>query len=79
MPPVVLLQELWSSLRAHFEGHPVTLLHGDCRPGNMMWLRQAKGGPEEEEALTEEAEAERAIVFNDWEAVTVGPSLWDFV
>lgn len=70
-------KELWAALCAHFATHTVTLVHGDCRPGNMMWLQDA--GAAEPLDLTDEAQAEKAIVFNDWEAVTVAPSLWDFV
>jgi hypothetical protein len=28
---------LWKALYNHFANHPVTVAHGDCRPGNIMW------------------------------------------
>jgi hypothetical protein len=28
---------LWEALYKHFGNHPVTVAHGDCRPGNIMW------------------------------------------
>jgi len=29
--------ELWKALHGHFAAYPVTIAHGDCRPGNIMW------------------------------------------
>jgi len=28
---------LWNALYRHFANHTVTISHGDCRPGNIMW------------------------------------------
>ena len=28
---------LWEALYKHFVNHPVTVAHGDCRPGNILW------------------------------------------
>jgi len=28
---------LWEALYKHFGNHPITVAHGDCRPGNIMW------------------------------------------
>jgi hypothetical protein len=30
-------KELWKALHKYFNNHPVTIGHGDCRPGNIMW------------------------------------------
>lgn len=30
-------RRIWASLRAYFRAHRVTLAHGDCRPGNMLF------------------------------------------
>lgn len=30
-------KELWAALYKHFDGYPLTVGHGDCRPGNIMW------------------------------------------
>ncbi|MFO7558251.1 MAG: aminoglycoside phosphotransferase family protein [Desulfobacterales bacterium] len=29
---------LWEALYKHFARHPITVAHGDCRPGNIMWF-----------------------------------------
>jgi len=31
------VQRLWAALKAYFQSKPVTLAHGDCRPGNMLF------------------------------------------
>jgi Phosphotransferase enzyme family len=30
-------RRIWTALRAYFQLRPVTLVHGDCRPGNMLF------------------------------------------
>ena len=30
-------KELWRALYKYFNNHPLTIGHGDCRPGNIMW------------------------------------------
>lgn len=30
-------KKLWAALYEHFEDYPLTVGHGDCRPGNIMW------------------------------------------
>jgi hypothetical protein len=55
---------IWRALRARFEHAPMTLVHGDCRPGNMMFFGPDRDAPAE-------------VMFADWEAVNVGPFLWD--
>ena len=32
-----MCKKLWAALYEYFAGHPLTIGHGDCRPGNMMW------------------------------------------
>jgi len=56
--------EVWQALRNRFASSPVTLVHGDCRPGNMMFT-------------TMDRSAQQKAIFADWEAVNVGPFLWD--
>ena len=85
------LQELWAALQQYFAQRPVTLIHGDCRLGNMMFptspapaaadpgsstsarvaVGKGSGGSEARAAETDD------IIFSDWEAVNVGPALWD--
>lgn len=28
---------LWEALYKHYANHPITVAHGDCRPGNILW------------------------------------------
>jgi hypothetical protein len=32
-------KELWKALYKYFTNHPLTIGHGDCRPGNIMWYK----------------------------------------
>ena len=57
-------EAIWSALRERFSNAPMTLVHGDCRPGNMMFRGQ-------------EREGAQSVIFADWEACNVGPFLWD--
>lgn len=31
--------KLWKALYQYFKHHPLTVTHGDCRPGNIMWFK----------------------------------------
>lgn len=31
------VQQLWAAMKTYFQPRPVTLAHGDCRPGNMLF------------------------------------------
>ena len=83
-------REIWAGLVGHFERQPVTLVHGDCRLGNMLFPEQelkpwsvaqhADGALQKQEQEEEEETEERSVmptVFSDWEAVNAGPALWD--
>ena len=37
-------RELWAALNDRFDAKPVTLVHGDCRLGNMIFLAPSAGG-----------------------------------
>ena len=54
--------DVYKAIEAYFEHRPVTLVHGDCRPGNMIFSKSN----------------DVDVVFADWEAVNVGPAAWDF-
>jgi hypothetical protein len=73
-------KQLWLALRAYFDARPVTLVHGDCRPGNMIFSGIAAIEPPPAEAAREWAEpaAGAEVVLSDWEAVNIAPLLWDF-
>lgn len=73
----------WAALQRYFSGKPVTLVHGDCRPGNMFFTGEAPVAPdaslrEDESAAWPEAAPLPGVVMADWEAVNVAPLLWDF-
>ena len=76
---------LWQALCSHYEHQPTTLVHGDCRPGNMLFVGDTSTVKLPPRTETEESpwpgqEAELpCVVFADWEAVNVAPVLWDFV
>lgn len=59
-PPFYL--NVFRSLEKYFLDKPLTLVHGDCRPGNMIYV----GFPAKE------------IIFADWEATNAAPLAWDF-
>jgi hypothetical protein len=73
----------WAALQRFFGGKPVTLVHGDCRPGNMFFtgdtpvLADASLG-EQDSAAWPEPTPLPGVVMSDWEAVNVAPLLWDF-
>lgn len=68
-------KEIWTALQRYFEAVPVTLVHGDCRLGNMMF--PTLPGIARSEKPAEAAEGVPPVVFSDWEATNVGPALWD--
>ena len=112
-------KDLWAGLQRYFEKRPVTLVHGDCRLGNMFFVPAADGLSKDEgpavrrlvhnasklESAVDGAfelgaqvpaaatrtlrsatgvshrgrsgPAEEEVIFSDWEAVNVGPALWD--
>jgi hypothetical protein len=75
---------LWKALERYFRGRPVTLVHGDCRPGNMLFLdggataRQVRSRPADEADPWPADAALPEVVFTDWEALNAAPLLWDF-
>lgn len=76
-------RRIWTALQSYFHAAPVTLVHGDCRPGNMLFtgLEVDGGGADEDRRSTWPASAAlqaAAVVMCDWEAVNVAPLLWDF-
>ena len=76
-------RRIWTALQVYFEGSPVTLVHGDCRPGNMLFRGvniDIGGGDEDAESEwpATPPPAGAAVVMCDWEAVNVAPLLWDF-
>jgi aminoglycoside phosphotransferase (APT) family kinase protein len=63
-------REIWARLNAHFEPKPITLVHGDCRLGNMIFLEAAGTLRTAGGAIHTES-----VVFSDWEAVNAGPAV----
>lgn len=56
--------KLFKSIDRYFSKEPLTVVHGDCRPGNMIF----EGMP-----------LAKDVIFSDFEAVNIAPGLWDFV
>ena len=54
-------QELWRALQMYFSKLPITLIHGDCRLGNMFFLPAGKG----QDGVSKQPR----LAFGDWEAV----------
>jgi Phosphotransferase enzyme family len=78
-------RDLWKALDRYFRDRPVTLVHGDCRPGNMLFLddgaiaRQLNArGEQGAEPWPPEGMPTPDVVFTDWGAVNAAPLLWDF-
>jgi hypothetical protein len=75
-------RRVWAALGAYFAGQPVTLVHGDCRPGNMLFRGVAvdagEGGEDHASRWPDGTPDPDAAVMCDWEAVNVAPLLWDF-
>jgi cytochrome P450 len=83
--PPAWYRDLWQALVRYFRHRPITLVHGDCRPGNMLFrddgrlARGAQSGSEHEAAPWPPSdEPPPEVVFADWEAVNAAPLLWDF-
>jgi hypothetical protein len=83
--PPAWYTELWNALVSYFRDRPVTLVHGDCRPGNMLFVDngelQRHQHPEnagDANPWPDEGSASPNVVFADWEAVNAAPLLWDF-
>ena len=73
-------KQLWMALRAYFDARPVTLAHGDCRPGNMIFTGLSSIDPPASDAAQPwmEPSAGAEVVLSDWEAINIAPLLWDF-
>lgn len=77
-------QEIWAALESYFKRQPVTLIHGDCRPGNMLFLddgslaEQINSMGEDNVSSWPADTGYPEVVFTDWEAINVGPLLSDF-
>ncbi len=76
-------REVWNALQRYFATRPVTLVHGDCRPGNMLFTGDAPivatGATEHDAApWPDSAMPPPGVVMSDWEAVNIAPLLWDF-
>ncbi len=74
-------REVWAALRRFFANHEVTYVHGDCRPGNVLFLDPAlaelvRAKDDPASAWTTEPLPE--VVFLDWEATNAAPLFWDF-
>ncbi len=68
----------------YFKNKPLTLVHGDCRPGNMLFIDDGKLafkiGNGDNYALSEwpKAVSLPKVIFSDWEATNAAPLFWDF-
>ena len=76
-------REVWNALKKYFAPRAVTLVHGDCRPGNMLFTGdsrvEAVNGSEIDAAAWPDASAPvPGVVMSDWEAVNIAPLMWDF-
>ena len=65
------LKLLWTALVAALRDAPVALLHGDCRPENLLFFPHATGNAA--------ACSSWRVAFLDWEAVGVNPAANDLV
>jgi hypothetical protein len=75
-------RRVWTALKTHFATRPVTLVHGDCRPGNMLFrgtdIEIAGANEDLVSPWPETTPDPCTVVMCDWEAVNVAPLLWDF-
>jgi hypothetical protein len=58
--------DMFNAISLYYEKRPITLVHGDCRPGNMFFVG---GAPTKA----------KSVIFGDWEALNAAPPCWDFV
>ena len=90
LPTLPRLRRLWGLLHERLRDTPVALLHGDCRPENLLFRRavEAEEAEDEEDEEDEDAEAAAAsagaaaawrVTFLDWEAVGVNPAANDLI
>ena len=80
LPKLPRLKRLWTLLLSSRLGEATTtLLHGDCRPENLMF--HCRGGPAAADALPEAAGGAGGwrVTLLDWEAVGVNPAANDLV
>lgn len=77
-------KEIWSALQKRFVDEPLTLVHGDCRPGNMLFIddgqmkNHLQSNAESKPSEWEMPFDQTRVVFLDWEATNAAPLLWDF-
>ena len=76
-------REVWSALQRYFAPRPVSLAHGDCRPGNMLFTGEGQvhavsGSETEATSWPAASAAVPGVVMSDWEAVNIAPLMWDF-
>jgi hypothetical protein len=76
---------IWSALVNYFREKPVTLVHGDCRPGNMLFVDDGKlasqigtGSNDKLSVWPDDRTPLPEVFFTDWEAINVAPLFWDF-
>ena len=81
LPKLPRLAALWRSLGAALADAPATLLHGDCRPENLLFRTQAARDGEAPGADSDAATASCAwrVTFLDWEAVGINPAANDLI
>jgi hypothetical protein len=72
--PIEFLK-LWDGIERWFQAQNVTttVVHGDCRLGNMMFVNKDSKNNTQDPTTTGQ------ILFTDFEAVNVAPYLWDVV
>lgn len=77
------LRDIWGALQKYFASRVVTLIHGDCRLGNMFFRPDSEvaaavnSTPCPNGTTASSSQAEEQVIFGDWEAVNIGPALWD--
>lgn len=79
------LQKLWQAVRREFDDRPITFIHGDCRPGNMLF--PGASGERMRNAVIPDGEMQESawsgdplpeVILSDWEGCNVGPLYLDF-
>ena len=71
--------KLWDGIEQWFAAQNITttVVHGDCRLGNMMFV--PKDDDDGDEKKKQDPTTAGQILFTDFEAVNVAPYLWDVV